>query len=193
MSLLPEDASFEELVQECFVAYRGGGLMLSALDAQLLVSWSRANVPFEVVARGIRRAAERASYDARPGEPPLRTLRACRREVEEEIERHRARDLGRGQALRAEGLEGGWAALARKRPELAEVIARIAAGEHPGDADRRSAALLRALPFAERIAILRRARALEPLTPLSPRGRRMTRRFHRALALGEALGVRGLG
>src|SRR5215217_7160491 len=81
MSLLPEAASFEELVQDYFLAVRGAGLMLSPLDAQLLSSWAEANVPFEVVARGIARSAEKALFDARPGEPVLRSLRACRREV----------------------------------------------------------------------------------------------------------------
>ena len=82
MSLLPATASFEELVQDCFLSHRGAGLMLSALDAELVGLWAREEVPFEVVARGIRRAAEKALWDARPGEPVLRSLRACKREVE---------------------------------------------------------------------------------------------------------------
>ncbi len=94
MSLLPQDASFEELVQDCFLAFRGSGLMLSPLDVQLVVAWRDAGVPFEVVARGIRKAAEKAVWDARPGEPALRSLRACRRQVEAEIEKHKARAVG---------------------------------------------------------------------------------------------------
>jgi hypothetical protein len=34
MSLLPDEATFEELVQECFLAHRGAGLMLSPLDLE---------------------------------------------------------------------------------------------------------------------------------------------------------------
>jgi hypothetical protein len=94
MSLLPQDASFEELVQDCFLAFRGSGLMLSPLDLQLVTEWREAGVPFEVVARGIRKAAEKAVWDARPGEPALRSLRACRRQVEAEIEKHKARAVG---------------------------------------------------------------------------------------------------
>jgi hypothetical protein len=98
MSLLPEGASFEELVQDYFLAVRGSGLMLSALDAQLLSAWAEANVPFEVVARGIARSAEKALFDARPGEPVLRSLRACRRQVDAEIKRYLSRAAGGGGA-----------------------------------------------------------------------------------------------
>jgi len=109
MSLLPPQASFEELVQDCFLAFRGSGLMLSPLDLQLLSSWRSTGVPFEVVARGIRKAAEKVLWDARPGEPALRSLRACRKAVEAEIEKHRSRAVGRGEGNRlrdAEGSEG---------------------------------------------------------------------------------------
>lgn len=190
MSLLPDDATFEEQVQECFVAFRGSGLMLSALDAQLLAEWARAKVPFEVVARGIRRVAEKAAYDARPGESGLRTLRACKREVEAEIERFRAREAGRGEPQRA---STGLAGLAERRPELAEALARSKRHGGPDRADRVVAELLRALPFAERLAILHNARSQLPPGPLSVRALRLTRRFHRSLALAEALGVRGIG
>src|SRR5689334_3401938 len=87
MSLLPESASFEEMVQDCFLAHRGAGLMLSPLDVELVMAWGDDGVPFEVVARGIRKAAEKALWDARPGEPALRSLRACRRDVEAEIKK----------------------------------------------------------------------------------------------------------
>lgn len=95
MSLLPASASFEELVQDCFLAHRGTGLMLSALDMDLLSRWAEARVPFEVVARGIRRAAETKMWDNRPGEPALRSLRACRRFVDAEIRKYTARAAGR--------------------------------------------------------------------------------------------------
>ena len=77
MSLLPEAASFHELVQDCFLAFRGAGLMLSPLDAELIDAWAADGVPVEVVARGIRRAAEAALFDARAGTPALRSLRSC--------------------------------------------------------------------------------------------------------------------
>jgi hypothetical protein len=98
MSLLPEGASFEELVQDYFLAVRGAGLMLSPLDAQLLSAWADAKVPFEVVARGIARSAEKALFDARPGEPVLRSLRSCRRQVDAEIKRYLQQSAGAGAA-----------------------------------------------------------------------------------------------
>ena len=76
--------------------------MLGALDGELLASWASTEAPFEVVARGIRRAAERAGWDARPGEPVLRSLRACRREVEAELKRHGQLRVGRGQRPQAD-------------------------------------------------------------------------------------------
>src|ERR1700687_4316484 len=88
MSLLPDGASLEEWVQDCFLAYRGCGVTLSALDAEILSRWAHSGAPFEVIARGIRRAAEKGAGHPPPGEPVLRSLRACRRDVETEIRRH---------------------------------------------------------------------------------------------------------
>src|SRR4051812_23614348 len=107
MSYLPEGASFEELVQDYFVAFRGSGLMLSPLDGELASAWARAGVPFEVVARGIRRAAEVALRDVRPGEPGLRTLRACRRAVEAEIKKFLDRSAGAGGGAGGREVGGG--------------------------------------------------------------------------------------
>ena len=42
MSYLPAGASFEELVQDYFVAFRGSGLMLSPLDGALASQWAQA-------------------------------------------------------------------------------------------------------------------------------------------------------
>jgi hypothetical protein len=95
MSWLPQNASFEELVADLFSAYRGSGLALSGLDAELLGAWAQRGVPFEVVARGIRRAAESAAFHVKQGDPPLRSLRACRRAVEAEIRRHLSRSAGK--------------------------------------------------------------------------------------------------
>ena len=61
--------------------------MLSALDVELVTSWAERQIPYEVVARGIRRAAEGALFDAKPGEPCLRSLRSCKRSVESEIKK----------------------------------------------------------------------------------------------------------
>src|SRR4051812_3963668 len=141
MSLLPESASFEELVQDYFLAMRGSGLMLSALDTELLTSWAEQGVPFEVVARGIARSAEKALWDARPGEPVLRSLRACRRQVEAEIKKHRERSAGAGsdggrrvnrarswEALRHAQLRASLVRLAEREPGLAARIRQLLEG-----------------------------------------------------------------
>ena len=40
MSLLPDSATFHERVQDCFVAYRGHGVSLSAVDLEILDAWA---------------------------------------------------------------------------------------------------------------------------------------------------------
>jgi len=136
MSLLPEGASFEELVQDYFLAVRGAGLMLSALDTEILTSWAREGVPFEVVARGIQRSAEKALWDARPGEPVLRSLRSCQRQVEAEIKKYRQRSAGEGESPRKRRaltweetrharLRASLERLAERRPELMSRVGQL--------------------------------------------------------------------
>jgi hypothetical protein len=215
VSLLPEDASFAELVQECFLAHRGAGLMLSPLDVELIGQWAEAEVPFEVVARGIRKAAEKALWDARPGEPVLRTLRACRREVEVEIKKYRARSAGAGTggvALEEHGTADGFAlerhrrlraAVAkagREHPRLGAVTAALLEGvlaQPAGDLrelDRReelvTAVLVRAQPFEERLRLYQEAtRHAGPADLATPQARKLSRRFHRHALLRRVLGL----
>jgi hypothetical protein len=218
MSLLPESASFEELVQDYFLAVRGAGLMLSALDTELLTTWAREGVPFEVVARGISRSAEKALWDARPGEPVLRSLRACRRQVESEIKKYRALAAGGGApelpepharrkkartweetrharlCAALEDLAGREEALApRVRRLLVTVLAHVPT--EPAALDEQEAlallALLRALPFEERRAVWREARgAGAEQQVMSARARRVSRRFRRLAAVRRRLGVK---
>ncbi|WP_225413920.1 hypothetical protein [Stigmatella hybrida] len=211
MSLLPESASFEELVQDYFLAVRGAGLMLSALDTELLNSWARLGVPFQVVARGIARSAEKALWDARPGEPVLRNLRACRRQVDAEIKKYLARSAGAGQTeserrsptweetrharLRAtlERISEQWPALA---PTVEELQGRVLAAvpEEPSQFDAQETrvflALLRALPFDQRMPLWRAAR-LEgaDAQAMSPRSRRLSRRFRVLVQVRRHLGA----
>ncbi len=200
MSLLPEDAHFEELVQDCFLAFKGAGLMLSPLDAELLAEWAREDVPYEVVARGIRRAAERALWDTRPGEPALHSLRACRREVGAEIKKYKDRAVGKGEGESAEPrleedrnkkLRSALKKFARQAPAYAAAVARLLEGplsQAPadlGEASRREdaavAAIARAMPFEERIQLSRelKARCADGAAQ-SVRARRLARRFQRA-------------
>jgi len=84
MSLLPEDAGYLEHVQAYFLAFRGDGVSLSPNDAELLAGWKARGVPYPVVCRGIRRAAESLLYNNGAG-TRLRTLRSCRMAVEREL------------------------------------------------------------------------------------------------------------
>jgi hypothetical protein len=203
MSLLPEGASFEELVQDYFLAVRGAGLMLSALDSELLTSWAREGVPFEVVARGIARSAEKALWDARPGEPVLRSLRSCQRSVEAEIKKYRQRSAGEGESPRRRRaltweetrharLRASLERLGERRPELMPRVGQlletvlVTSPEEPAQLDAQEGfvflALLRALPFLERLELWREASSAAEGQGMSSRSRRVARRF-RLLAL----------
>jgi hypothetical protein len=213
MSLLPESASFEELVQDYFLAMRGSGLMLSALDVDLLTSWAAQGVPFEVVARGIARSAEKAQWDARPGEPVLRSLRACRRQVEAEIKKHRERAAGAGseshrrsakartwEELRHAQLRASLERLAEREPLLAPRIGQLmetVLQEVPGEFARMEAQetrvgmlLLRALPFSERLELWRTAQGEDSEQQyMSFRARRLARRFRLLAVVRRRLGL----
>jgi hypothetical protein len=213
MSLLPEGASFEELVQDYFLAVRGAGLMLNALDTELLTSWAREGVPFEVVARGISRSAEKALWDARPGEPVLRSLRACRRQVEAEIKKYRHRSAGAGEAgtarrkpltweeTRHARLRASLERLAERRPELTHRVGQLlegVLGEVPAEPAQLDAqeglvllALLRALPFPERLRVWREARGEgAEASGMSARSRRLARRFRVLVHVRRSLEMR---
>lgn len=208
VSLLPANASFAEVIQDCFVAMAGRGLMLSPLDSQLVVEWSRQEIPVEVVVRGLQRAQARLLYDARPGDRPVRSLRACRRDVEAEIRSYLQRSAGAGVIAVGLNPEDETSAkevtrvprklmralreLASRRPELAKAVDNLctAAGSLPFE--RRDpvllSSLLRALPFQERVAILRDARAARgDEQPASWHARKVSRRFHRLLSTRRAL------
>jgi hypothetical protein len=105
MSLLPDSATFHERVQALFVTYRGRGVSLSPEDMELVDRWADAEVPFEVVARGIRLAAEKALWDAPEGTGQLRFLRACRRTVDAELAKYQKRAAGKTEAPEASLLE----------------------------------------------------------------------------------------
>lgn len=213
VSLLPTGASFEERVQDCFLAVRGNGLTLSHLDTELLTQWATLEVPFEVVARGIHRAAEACLWDAVPGSPPLRSLRACKRHVDAEVRKHLRLTAGRGRPLgeepgapppvpphlvRDEKLKAALRKLGKRNETLAGTVARMLntwLRVPPADVadgarreDRVTLALLRGLPFEARRSVLEEARVLQAqVRPLSARARRESRRFHRAAVLRRRL------
>lgn len=196
MSLLPPQATFAEVVQEAFLRLRGKGLMLGALDQELLRAWAETGAPAEVVIRGLELAAERTRWDAPPGQPGPRSLRACRPEVEEEIARWRARVPGAGAPVRenAGQLAADLHALVAAQPRFAQVVERLWTSGALGRSNPRDAAvaaLMRGMSFAERLTLLRaeRRRVVEVA---SPRARSIERRRVRATLLAEALGLQSL-
>jgi len=209
VSLLPQNASFEEVVQDCFLAYRGSGLMLNALEVELLTTWAREAVPVEIVVRGIRVAAEKAGWDARPDTPSLRSLRQCRRWVDAEIQRYRRASAGVGtRASEPSSPELLWQRQWLKRlettaaaqPHLEKAIRALqnrllsAAPETFEEAAHREellwAQLARALPFPQRLTLLKDT-ALRMGDLVSPRARQLARRFHRSMLLKQALSISG--
>lgn len=199
MSLLPDSATFHERVQALFVVFRGHGVSLSAADHELLDAWADSGAPFEVVARGIRKAAEAALWDAPEGEGQLRSLRACRRAVDTEISRWVATSAGRTAAATDE-VEPFH--LTRHKKLLAALkkvtkaappawLPRLAPPADFAAADRQEALalllLVRALPFERRSALLREARRLvEKAGAMSATTKRESLRFHRTALARQA-------
>lgn len=200
MSLLPDNATFHERVQDCFVAYRGHGVSLSAVDLEILDGWADIEVPFEVVARGLRKAAEAALWDAAEGEGRLRSLRACRRQVDAEISKYVARTAGRTAAASTGGAEPFHVTRHQKlvaaikkatRPDVPPWVARLPVPEDFSGGDLQELLafhlLLRALPFPKRMSLLREARLLvEKVQAMSAATRRESLRFHRAALVRQA-------
>lgn len=208
MSLLPDSASFEERVQDCFTAYRGRGVELSALDADLLDAWAQSGAPFEVVARGLRKAAELAGWDATQSGGGLTSLRACRRQVQAEISKWSALSAGQHDAeqgpdeplplARHKKLKTTLRKIARDIPSVAPAASKLEqrlgpAGDFAGavrQEDLVLALLTRSLPWNERRALLHQARRLvQNAQPVSPHALRESKRFHRAAALKRLLNL----
>lgn len=200
MSLLPDSATFHERVQALFVVFRGHGVSLSSADLELLDGWAEAEVPFEVVARGIRKAAEAALWDAAAGEGQLRSLKACRRAVDTEISRWVATSAGRTADATGEAAEPFHLTRHKKlvaaikkatKPRALAWLERLPAPTDFGDADRQEALalllLVRALPFDRRSALLREAhRLVEKAGAMSAATRRESLRFHRTALARQA-------
>ncbi len=206
MSLLPDSASFEERVQDCFTAYRGRGVELSALDVDLLDLWAQTGAPFEVVARGLRKAAENAQWDAPHSGGGLKSLRACRRQVDAEISKWVAHSAGQHTVevahaeplhlTRHRKLKATLRKIVRTIEAVASVASRLEATLPPPDdfssAVRQEelvfAVLTRALSWNERQPLLHQARRLvQNAQPVSLHAVRESKRFHRAAALKRLL------
>ncbi len=207
MSLLPDTASFHERVQALFVAYRGKGVSLSADDLDLVDAWAKAEVPFEVVARGIRVAAERALFDAPTGQGQLRFLKACRRTVDAEQKKYLKLSAGQTGATkeheplpvaRHRKLVGVLKRLVKQQPTFEGPLSKLLrALEVPADFETSArqealalAVLCRALPFSERLELLHAASARTVDQQLHSRAARLeSRRLHRDALLRRKLGL----
>ena len=82
------------VVSEFFLGLRGGGLMLSPLDLELVQAWERRGLPVAVVCRGLRRGIEDAVQLRGPSAPTPRPLRAYRLAVEDEWTAYRRGRVG---------------------------------------------------------------------------------------------------
>ena len=205
MSLLPDSATFHERVQDCFVAYRGHGVSLSTVDFLLLDSWAEVEVPFEVIARGIRKAAEAALWDAPEGQGRLRSLKSCRREVESEISKYVARSAGRTEES-AKTSEPFHVTRHKKlvaaikkvtKPNVPPWVAKLPQPEDFASSDRQEwlafSLLLRALPWPKRTSLLREARMVVEKAPaMSATTKRESLRFHRAALVRQAWSMSAL-
>ncbi len=121
-NLAPGDLTYQAVVAEYFLGLRGGGLMLSPLDQELVAEWERRGLPVAVVCRGLGRGLEDFLRRRAPGAGPTapRSLRALRFGVEEEWSQFQARAVG--EAPPPPSSEAGFAAarLASARQRLVE-------------------------------------------------------------------------
>ena len=211
MSLLPHDASFHERVQDLFAAFRGRGVSLSALDVELLEDWAKSGAPFEVIARGIRKAAEGVLFDAPEDDRGLRSLVACRYEVERELQKYVKATAGRTEESgaadepfhlkRYKKLVAALKKTAKLHPALAPAVARLLSLGAPNDfveATEREelahATILRALAWPRRRALLQQAREfVQKAEGMSSAARRESRRLHRAALLRRELSLPAFG
>lgn len=196
MTLLPDSASFHEKVQACFVAFRRRGVSLSSMDVDLLEQWAAHDVPFEVIARGIRKAAEALLWDAVEGDEAPESLRSCRREVEAEIKKYVRETAGRGE--RSVTPHDDF--LTTRHKKLKAAVKKVASplwlpqlkAPETFEASERQEALvmlllLRALPFEKRSSLLREARSLvEKAHVISAATFKESLRFHRVALTRQA-------
>jgi hypothetical protein len=177
---------------------------LSAVDLEILDAWAELDVPFEVIARGLRKAAEAALWDSSEEDSHVRTLKACRRTVEAEISKYVARAAGRGgtedktEPFHVTRHKKLVAAIKKvTKPNVPSWIERLAPPEDFSHGDRQEQLalnlLLRTLPFSQRTSLLREAREVVEKAPsMSAATKRESLRFHRAALVRQALSMPAL-
>lgn len=88
------DEEYFARIEEHFGRRRGGPLVLSPKDWQLLERWYSKGIPLAVVLRGINRAFDQFRLSG-PRPDRINSLRYCRQHVEETWEEHREARTGR--------------------------------------------------------------------------------------------------
>jgi hypothetical protein len=89
MAPMSDEESYFARVEEHFGQRRGGPLVLSPSDWQMLEAWHRRGIPLPVVLRGINQAFDRFRGSG-PRPDRINSLRYCEQEVEAAWEEHRA-------------------------------------------------------------------------------------------------------
>lgn len=116
-------------IERHFGLRRGGRLLLSPRDWQLVAGWHERGVPLPVVLRGINRAFDR--FEANRRSDRINSLSYCAQQVDEVWEEERERAAEEGNAARGDGgaLEGP----AERLRASAEACAAAAQGADRAD------------------------------------------------------------
>lgn len=142
---------------------------------ELVDAWLTLEVPYEVIARGIRRAAESRLFDAPQTASQVPSLSACRREVDRELAKYLKRSTGGGATVQATTPEPFHVTRHRKLVALLRKVGRQAPALAPG--------LSRWLPLLpvpdsleaatrqETLAVALLTRGLPAATRIEPRAR----------------------
>ena len=173
----PEEAEYFQRIEEHFGQRRGGPLILSPRDWQLVQRWREKGIPLPVVLRGINLAFDRfAASGPRPDR--LNTLSYCAQHVETTWEEHRRTHAG-SQKTRDESAREKPSPARQHLQTVALACRRAASEELPGDA---SCALEQAASEVERLAIRAQAGELDARS-LDATAKALEARLEKALAL----------
>jgi hypothetical protein len=143
-----EEAEYFQRVEEHFGQRRGGPLILSPKDWQLVQRWYEAGIPLPVVLRGINQAFDRfAASGPRPDR--LNTLSYCAQHIETTWEEHRQTHAGSQESRDRRSAGEPSSAILHLR-EVALACRREVSEELPGEASR---ALEVAAAELERLAV----------------------------------------
>ncbi len=172
-----EEAEYFQRIEEHFGQRRGGPLILSPRDWQLIQRWHEKGIPLPVVLRGINQAFDRfAASGPRPDR--LNTLSYCAQHVETIWEDHRQTHAGSQEAREDRAGEKPSPAILHLQ-EVALACRRPASANLPGEASR---ALEQAAAELERMAVRAEAGELDARS-LDAAAKALEQQVEEALAL----------